>query len=138
MIAFNEANKTDLAALLEALQKSRSRIADPANWVVGMIACDERGQLISATSTNAQRWCAIGAVMATTGESDTILNELGMSCRRALSAEIKNLPKKWLLYSTPTVAGINDTMGHEAILELYDRTIATTKAKLKALEHHCP
>lgn len=114
---------------LDILKLARDKIADKDHWCQDWFALDMFGNDISPSDITADRYCAVGAIHSArhelgATEEDSILASgyLHQSCKKLF-----NLPAN----------SVNDldTLGHDAIMEAYNRTIAmlegipTTKAE---------
>lgn len=98
-------------ASAKILRAARQRITDPKNWTRDAYARDEAGR---DTYTNgdcdfAVCWCAYGALGAE--GSGVLTPEADILFQAALE-----------LYEKGPVE-INDALGHEAVLRVYDRAI---------------
>ena len=99
---------------IQIVEGARALIADEQNWCRRNLANDVNGALIYPTSERAVKWCGLGAVIAAayqlTHDFDTA-NRLGHEALR---------PR----YGAATVIYVNDTIGHAAVLALFDEVIA--------------
>jgi len=102
---------TPLAALLT---RARDRIADPARWCQAVEATDETGMRCDATSPNAASWCAVGALNVSSGHR----NATFYAARKALRDSARQLT------DYIDVDDVNDTLGHAAVMRVYDAAIA--------------
>ena len=99
------------------LIRARRRLADPERWTKGTTARDRRGRPVHPSSRAAVRWCAMGALHAeclTASTGDRFEEAL-----RRLAAVIEL--DGWR--RPPGIADLNDGLGHEAVLELFDAAI---------------
>jgi hypothetical protein len=99
---------------IQIVEQARSLIADEQHWCSHHLALDKNGIVVNPTSSLAIKRCALGAVLAAayqlTHDLDTA-NKLGDEvlapfCRPALLMQL------------------NDTLGHAAVLTLFDDVIA--------------
>ena len=98
--------------LRDILIVARSLIADKAQWCQGVMACDADCGEVDSKSSRAVRWCAVGALEHVTGRSfDSLL------VKRVL------IQAAFRLYRSSPVR-VNDCMGHDAVLAVYDAAIA--------------
>lgn len=94
----------DVLCLLEA---ARMLISDPENWTTAIYAKNKRGERVIASDGAACKWCALGALFAfRETEGRGIVYDATLQLGESYS-----------------VAQINDTQGHAAVLALYDRAI---------------
>lgn len=103
----------------ENLIAARAKIADPKDWIRGSHAEDESGCSIAANSEKACKYCGVGALLAVSPPGHENLFEDSYLALVA-SAEA--------LYSHTNVAKVNDVLGHEAILKIYDHAINSASA----------
>lgn len=96
----------------ELLKAARARIADEARWTQGELARTATGWKCKPTSPRAVRWCGMGTVMAEgSGSWRDAQDALREACLRLFRK------------STP---GVNDVLGHAAMLRAFDAAIADT------------
>ena len=95
---------TDTQHLIAA----RELIASPENWTSGVLARAINGAQLPPNDPGAVRWCAIGALVRYTARN---------SCFARLTAASR------ALYGGGVVE-VNDNIGHEAVLRVYDAAIA--------------
>jgi hypothetical protein len=100
---------------LDVLRDARAIIEDPARWWQG-----------SAANETCTRFCAMGAIRIGLGRWD----DVGTAAWEALDAASGDLHG----YALSLVSRVNDQVGHEAVLRVYDRAIAVEEAK--AAEQH--
>lgn len=101
------------------LRAARELISDPERWTVGYAARDEHANPTSPMSKNAKCFCAIGAIQRVTDGS----------VQRSCNAEM-------LLYAYieeqypdhPYISHVNDKLGHEATLDMFDKAAALAEA----------
>lgn len=101
---------------LEILVKARALISDKSKWTQVYCARDKLG-VPCDVGRNAVSWCAIGALAEITVDYCEPTSLLNLS--RA----------SYLLFNKPLV-NVNDELGHEAIMDVYDFAIK----RLQALE----
>jgi len=99
---------------VEILEAARDLIANPARWTQGDFARDEGGVGVNADNGDAVCWCAVGGVRKV-AESIGELYEPNILLDRA-SGEL--YPE-----SESNVVWVNDRLGHDAVLRVYDRAI---------------
>lgn len=117
-------------AVTQALVEARAIIADPDKFAQGAMARDADGVRVSCFSPRAKCYCSWGALQVTApGPShgsgrelsihDLALIRLGRAARRVLNAnEIETTD---IHFAVPVV---NDHLGREAALQMYDFAIA--------------
>lgn len=109
--------ETQLAVInvKENLVAARAKIADSKNWIRGTPARDALGWPVSSDSKSACKYCGVGALLAVSPLNN---KDLFKNSYAALVASSD------ALYSERNVAKVNDALGHEAILWVYDRAIS--------------
>ena len=99
---------------IQIVERARALIADEEHWCRNELARDARGMGVCPLSDSAVKWCGLGAVIAAayqlTHDFDTA-NRLGHEALR---------PR----YGAATVIYVNDTIGHAAVLAMFDEVIA--------------
>lgn len=98
----------------EVLIAGRKLIEDPARWTQGHLARDAEGNKTAMINAGV-RWCAAGAVCRVDNQFLDI-----NACTNAWSA-LNEAARK--LHKRPVV-WVNDELGHEAVLKVYDLAIA--------------
>jgi hypothetical protein len=101
---------------IQIVELARTLIADEQHWCRHNLALDKNGIVVSPASPRAVRWCALGAALAAayqlTHDFDTAYKlgheALAPFCLPAL------------------LMHLNDTMGHAAVLTLFDDVIAAS------------
>lgn len=96
---------------LEVLKAARERITDKKSWTTKAMARDKNSRVTSASDPKACKWCATGAI-----KLEAILR--GHEDWWSVVAEIQR-PR------FESVVWVNDMGGHAAILDLFDKTIAS-------------
>lgn len=100
-------------ASVEILKAARAKIADPRHWVQNISAVDADGLEVDASSKSACAWCAIGAL-----ESE--------GCRLDELQLLGDIADKH--FGVMGAWTVNDSIGHEAVMRLYDLAIAAVEA----------
>jgi len=101
---------------LEALQQARSLLA--AGWCRGVLAKDRWGCNLSPLCDDAVYFCADGALLRACGAYNTPLyDEVACDLEKAVAP------------SALTFVGINDELGKEAILKVFDKAIERVTAE---------
>jgi hypothetical protein len=96
------------------LLNARALIADPAHWTRGVLACTGNGRPVMWHDREACRWCALGAIQRAASD---LLGDEKQSMR--VADEVIN---SWF---PRNLSAVNDTQGHAAVLELFDKALAT-------------
>jgi hypothetical protein len=104
-------------ASADILRAARARIEDPKNWTTGFFAKDAGGRFVASRDECAVCWCALGALIA---EADYV--EERHSARFLFDASKS-------LFGEEDATVVNDDLGHEAVLKLYDAAIAAAEAE---------
>ena len=99
---------------LEILEKCRAVIADPDKWTQGVGARDCHGQAVHPSSPDAVRWCAAG-----------VIQTLALLSGHEWARLLRKLSAGW----DRMVVEVNDELGHEAVLVMYDRAIANERVR---------
>src|SRR5713226_9583605 len=94
--------------LRQVLTEAWQKISDRNHWVQGMSARDKRGNQVSVTDTSAIAWCAIGALEVVVDDDNLFYGGLEMLCQASRNVTDCDDP-----------ALVNDTLGHEAIMQVY-------------------
>lgn len=102
-------------ASADILRAARARIEDPKNWTQGDFAKLADGRGATSYDPDAVCWCAIGAVRAEAGLRDEVVE-------RYLVDAAQNH------FSRRSPAMVNDCIGHDAVLQMYDAAIAAAEA----------
>jgi len=98
---------------VQILERARALIEDERHWCRGDLARDAAGFSVGPTDSNAERRCALGALVAAACEvtSDPLLaHELAITAMRPL-------------VGATSLTHINDVEGHIAVLTLFDLAI---------------
>lgn len=107
----------------EVLEQARALIADEAHWCQDALALDAAGIETDPTTDDAVQWCAIGATCRVTHDLEAL-----DGADRLLWRAIPKVWPGWPLEAT--VSDVNDDLGHEAVMALFDR--ALVEARLEA------
>ena len=99
---------------IQIVERARALIANEQHWCRRHLAEDVNGVSVSPTFAGAVKRCALGAVIAAayqlTNDFDAA-DQLGHEALR---------PR----YGAATLIYVNDTIGHDAVLALFDEVIA--------------
>ena len=93
----------------EILIAARAKIADEANWCQENSAVNSHRIPVHPTNSNACAWCALGALEATSPATANL---------RSLLYEAA-----YATHGLRSVVDVNDTLGHAAVLQVYDVAI---------------
>jgi hypothetical protein len=99
---------------VQVLERARALIENERHWCPGDLARDARGFPISPIDRGAKRRCALGALMAAAHEFTSdhdVAHQLATTAMRPL-------------VGATSLAHINDSEGHAAVLDLFDLAIA--------------
>lgn len=96
----------------QILREARALIEAPERWTTGALARHVNDNPIGPREANAACWCALGAVQRFTadGSDEQVEAVAYLQCAAAADGD-------WIVY-------INDHVGHDAVLRMYDRAIA--------------
>lgn len=108
---------------LDVLKAARELIADPARWQQGWFAADADGIGCRGNSEGAVSFCALGAIEHITG-GNVWIDDFTTPAEAALLDAAERLYPDM---SDP--AAVNDELGHEAVLRVYDEAIRREEAK---------
>jgi hypothetical protein len=99
---------------LQIVERARALIADEQHWCRRHLGEDVNGVAVSATSANAVKRCALGAVIAAAYQLTHDFDAAHRLGHEALRPH----------YSPATLVNVNDVRGHAAVLALLDEVIA--------------
>ena len=106
---------------VEALRQARALIADPARWCQYEGARGRSGRGVDLLGRSAVAWCALGAL-------ERVCWRLGVGLigpRERLDRAAKHVAKREY-GSSPAL--VNDRLGHDAVLRMYDLAIGECEA----------
>jgi hypothetical protein len=98
--------------VVEILRAARERIEDPERWCRGAFAKTASGTPVEPWEPEAERWCAVGAVVAVQARHE-----------EALRARLLLDDASYADSATAT----NDHSRHVAVLRMYDRAIKSAE-----------
>ena len=98
---------------VQILERARALIDDQRRWCRGDLARDAMNVSVGPTDSNAERRCALGALVAAACE---FTNDLHLAHELAMTAMRPYVGATALTH-------INDTEGHAAVLTLFDIAI---------------
>lgn len=104
------------------LETAKALIEDPKHWIQEDYAADENGDYVTETDPKAFAWCALGAFTKASG--GFAYNELAKLERACLSRAANRI-------SGYGVTCVNDTLGHEKVMEMYDVAIQIRDERMK-------
>lgn len=108
-------------SLVTDLQEARELIAKEENWCRGRFAVDKNNYSVAVTAPTACKWCAAGALERSVGGWQSHSVGRYETARRQLSEAAI------YLFNEPAVSIVNDQLGHEETLLMFD--VAIRKAK---------
>jgi hypothetical protein len=100
---------------IQIVERARALIADEEHWCRSHLGEDVNGVAVSATSANAVKRCALGAMIAAAYQLTHDFDAAHKLGDEVLSPG----------YRAATLMHVNDTRGHAAVLRLFDEVIAT-------------
>lgn len=95
------------------LEGARELIADASRWTTGAFAKDGQGRSVPADSPAATCWCAAGAIRRVAG----------LQWQASEKALISFQEASYELFQLRSVTGVNDGIGHHAVLRTFDLAI---------------
>ena len=99
---------------IQIVERARALIADEQHWCRRNLANDVNGVPIYPTSDRAVKWCGLGAVIAAAYQLTHDLDAAHQLGHDALRPR----------YGAATLIYANDTVGHAAVLALFDEVVA--------------
>jgi len=93
-------------AAIDLIRQARNRIADKKHWTTGALARDAYGHRVGPKSDEAVCWCALGALRRGAKEA----SDVSRAC-------------VLLGHSSAWLSEINDRLGHQAVLDMFDKAI---------------
>jgi hypothetical protein len=99
---------------IQIVERARALIANEQHWCRRHLAEDVNGVSVSPTFTGAVKRCGLGAVIAAAYQ---LTNDFDAAYRLGHEALRPS-------YSAATLIYVNDTIGHAAVLGLFDEVIA--------------
>ncbi|UTS52109.1 hypothetical protein [Synechococcus phage BUCT-ZZ01] len=109
--------------MLETLIAAKQLIEDEKNWCQGVRAQDAEGWMTEPYESSACRFCAIGAIQKVKDCRDNIHIYECSEVQLLDSLVVKNDPSFHAIYQ------INDTRGHKAVIEFFDKAIQQLKER---------
>jgi hypothetical protein len=104
---------------IQIIERARSIIEDKDRWCRNHIGLDASGVSVFSTNPRAAKRCALGALIAAAYELTRDYDAADHLAYEALRPQC----------GVSTLIYINDTTGHAAVLELFDKVLAM-KAQL--------
>jgi hypothetical protein len=102
------------ALRVQIVERARALIADGEHWCRRNLANDVNGVPIYPTSDRAVKWCGLRAVIAAAYQLAHDLDAAHQLGHEALRPR----------HGAATLIYVNDTIGHAAVLALFDEVIA--------------
>ena len=96
----------------DVLRQAKAKIEDPDHWCTGEFALNAYGLPIAPGSNQAARWCSIGAIEAILEIPGTDTLRARLKLNRAAFDNFGH-----------GVTIVNDHLGHEAVMRMYDEAI---------------
>lgn len=98
--------------VLDLLKRARAKIEDKENWCQRAYARNKSGFCVAPWQSNACTFCAYGAIYSF----------------REFNYDVRALAEDRLVCAVPpgevSPATVNDVLGHQAVLDMYDKAIA--------------
>jgi hypothetical protein len=111
-------------SIRETLTKARALIADPTHWTEGTFARKSDGIETGWLDPEACCFCAEGAIMKACEVTFQSPNRMNYTAyREAMDFLQYNHVQKQAGLPTEMVPAINDDLGHEAVIKLFDKGI---------------
>jgi hypothetical protein len=106
----------------QILAEARLLISDPQDWCKGTFAIGKTGRTLVSGSPRAVKHCAVSAIMLAARRTVGKKREADQIAERvmALIAPAGSDPREAQKY----IWSINDSHGHEAVIELFDTALA--------------
>ena len=118
---------TDDEKTLAVLVSARALISDRKHWTRRSYSRDVDGDPTAEPhSGNARSWCALGAAWA-------VSRVMGVYCYSPAKLELEKAAAASLelVTTASSAARLNDTKAHTDVLAMYDRAIATVRARVE-------
>lgn len=106
----------------QVLTRARSLIADPERWTIMRLARDRFGVGVSPFDPSAHQFCARGAVSKVIGVP--VITPLWERVDRMLNKAAGILYPDFRPYGSSDVAAVNNALGHEATLAVFDALLS--------------
>ena len=91
----------------QELIKTKALIADPKNWLQGLMASNEKGQYVPPYSPDACKFCALGALRKACTQEGAYMKLADAAFKAGFSG----------------IAALNDFGLHEDVMEMFDKAI---------------
>ena len=108
---------------IETLKAARELISDPARHTTGALARNAAGHICDPNSSNAVRFCALGAIRRA-AKAERLPICPGTS-------ELLQAAKEMNHFWSPGVVEINDFGTHADVLTMFDRAIALAENEVR-------
>lgn len=110
---------------MNVLREAYDLIRDEERWTVEYAATDRQGEPVAPGSTEAVRWCAVGALVRCAGWTAWSAGE-----RNWLESLAKTMFPDLRRYSISHVMGVNDELGHDAVMQLFEKALIQQEGSL--------
>ena len=114
-------DEEERADIRKRLVAARKLIKNPKRWCTKRSAENNKGHKCFPTSEDAVRWCATGAVIRVCEEKHRLTEKCLDHLREIIRGTACYFPQG-------TVPNFNDRMGHERVINIFDRAIAAIDA----------
>ena len=101
---------------IQIIELARTLIVDEQHWCTHHLALDKNGIVVSPTSSQAVKRCALGAVIAAAYQ---LTHDFDAAYK--LGHDVFSP-----IFHPAALMCVNDTRGHSAVLALFDQVIATS------------
>lgn len=106
---------------LGVIAKAKELLSDRTKWTTGAIARDADGHSVNANSKKVVCWCSLGAVAHV---ADALNAGRGyLIANRAID---RLVGAAYLLYDRESIAEVNDLLGYDAAMKLFDYALTET------------
>lgn len=102
----------------DKLREARALIEDPERWTTGAFARNVKGDPVDHRGQAAVAWCARGIAYRVGLSPNSSLSGYGYGYLSRASHEIGQ-----------GLTAVNDCLGHDAVLKVYDRAIELAEAE---------
>lgn len=106
---------------LEILKFARGLIADENRWCQGNSAKDQYGVAAHPCDPSAVQWCAMGAIQVATKNLEPWIIVENLELIKKKSDELFNMG----------FVNVNDRLGHEAVMQIFDKVILELREKVE-------
>ena len=110
-----------LSAELAVLKRARELLTRREHWESDVIARNARGDIVAATSPEAQSFCLLGGLIRAV---DDICGDVRKD-KQAFSLHHRVLCRVWVMTNGTSLSAYNASKGHKGVLRLLDRLMET-------------